>query len=86
MKFKNIEEWEDDMLSRPTAGKVSGEHDEHQQQDAEFVGGSITGKCWCERCIIIRIKKRRAFRFPMKKCPICGELFFSIYDRCDACR
>lgn len=89
MVNKTIREWEDEMLALPLAGRVSGEHEEHGPESPEFNalhrpdGGMM---CRCDRCRIIRIKRRRAFRFPMTKCPGCGELFFSIYTRCEKCR
>jgi len=85
-KFENVEEWEDHMLALPIAGKISGEHDEHQPGDPEFIEHTILlGKCKCDRCRIIRIKRRRAFRFPRRKCPECGNLFVSLFEVCDDC-
>ncbi len=86
----SVKEWEDKWLADPMAAKVSGEHGEHVESDPEFTplirpdGGRTL--CKCKRCTIIRIKKRRASRFPMTKCPGCGELFFSIYKICQECR
>ena len=86
--MSKITEWEDKMLATPLAGKVSSEHDEHKAGDAEFVppGDNYRNDCMCKRCVIIRIKKRRAFRFPMTKCCVCGKLIFSLYKACEECR
>lgn len=84
----SVEDWENRMLSLPEASAISGEHDEHQPGVAEFVPhrDPMSDKCSCARCKIIRIKRRRAFRFPRRKCPNCGELFFSLFDLCANCR
>ena len=79
-------EWEERMLSLPIAGKVSSEHDVHTKEDPEFQPlASNPHICRCDRCKIIRIKKRRAFRFPRTKCKNCGELFTSLFNVCDKC-
>ncbi len=91
--------WEAKMLALPIASKVSGEHDEHTPQDPEFVEMVIpettvhgihfpeehTGKCRCDRCMIIRIKRRRTRLWAQSKCPGCGELFSSIFTHCKKC-
>lgn len=85
----NMKEWEDKILSSPLAGKVSGEHDEHIEKDEgyqENVRPNGTKYCKCERCVIIRIKRRRALRFPKHKCTVCGELHFSLFGVCEKCR
>lgn len=79
-----VEEWENGMLSLPIAGQVSGEHEEHQRSDVGFVPYppptfELTGKCRCDRCKIIRIKRRRAIRFPRTKCSNCGNLFVALF-------
>lgn len=85
MSTPSLSEWEESMLASPLANKVSGEDTEHVESDPEYLPNR-RGKCRCQRCIIIRIKKRRAFRFPMTKCPGCGKLFFSIFTLCEQCR
>lgn len=81
MARKTVTEWEDEMLALPVASSISGEHEEHLTPDQEG------GRCLCTRCLIIRIKRRRAFRFPMTKCPSCGELFTSLlHQTCERCR
>lgn len=86
----SVQEWEDKMLADPIAGKVSGEHDEHVPGDDEYnpITDDITGatRCRCKRCIIIRIKRRRAFSFTRFKCKQCGELYVGIYTMCAKCR
>lgn len=82
--MKTQKEWEDELLATPLAGRVSGEHDEHQDGDLDFQPNGM-GKCRCKRCLIIRIKKRRAFKFPRRKCPNCGVLYFGILTVCASC-
>lgn len=84
-----MKEWEDSLLSKPIASRISGEHDEHKPGDKEFVerirpDGIVN--CGCQRCIIIRIKRRRAFKFPRRKCDKCGELYFGIFTICSNCQ
>lgn len=81
-------EYEKKLLALPEAGKISSEHDEHDPTSPEFVQGPHGyPKCMCNRCRIIRIKKRLSFRFPRSKCRVCGELFISLFhDTCAECR
>ena len=87
-KFNDIISWEDSLLALPLAGKVSGEHEEHSCDDAEFVRSPTTWQVSLSAIVsIIRIKRRRAFRFPATNCPECGELFISAFwDKCEKCR
>lgn len=87
----NVEEWENKMLALPLARQVSGEHDQHKHGDPDYLPwfdefGAETGRCKCDRCNIIRIKQRRAFKFPRVKCAKCGALFFALFsDVCEEC-
>lgn len=87
--MSGVKEWEDWMLSKPIASSVSGEHDQHTSEDKEYdrkirPNGQVY--CGCERCVIIRIKRRRAFRLPRVKCEKCGQLHTSIFRLCKECR
>ncbi len=89
MKRRTVTEWENEVLSKPLASKVSGEHDLHTSDNTEYVPRIRLDRveyCGCEQCVIIRIKRRRAFRFPMKKCENCGQLCFSLFTICKECR
>ncbi len=87
-----VKEWEDKMLALPLAGKVSGEDEEHSATDPEYrtssnpVLAAEHQRCLCDRCKIVRIKKRRTSSFPRSKCPACGELHVSIFETCNKCR
>jgi hypothetical protein len=86
-----VKEYEDKMLSLPIAGKVSGEDVEHAPGDDGFFQPVfqfelLTDRCFCDRCRVIRVKRRRAFLFPRRKCTFCGGLHTSIYLTCEACR
>lgn len=77
-KFKNGTEYEEYLLNLPIASQISGEHEEHP-----VINGA---KCLCIGCRIIRVKKRKTFRFTRSNCPGCQELFTSIFPLCDKCR
>lgn len=85
-------EYEERLLSLPIAPGISSEHDEHKEGEAGYVPlidpfyNQPTGRCKCDRCKIIRIKRMKAFRFPMTKCKGCGELFAAIWGvYCEKC-
>lgn len=89
-KQKTVEEWEDELLSLPLANSVSGEHEVHTPDQMGYVAPTDSwlaakGYCACKRCWVIRIKRRRAFRFSRSKCPGCGTLFTSLFTHCGKC-
>lgn len=85
---ERAEEYKKRLLALPIAGKVSGEDVEHARGDVGFVEmDPLAPYCGCDRCRIIRIKKRHAFRFSRSKCVGCGALFTSLlYTTCEECR
>lgn len=57
------------MLAKPIASSVSGEHELHKVGEEGFeYGSTLPNHCVCDRCKIISIKRRRAYKMPRNKC------------------
>lgn len=80
-RFNSMQEYEQYLLGLPIARSTSGEDDLHTVEDDEFVAPDSPDlysrpTCMCDRCKIMRLKRRKAFHFPRTKCRACGELFY----------